>query len=143
MRKLENLTPLDYLSQYCRLSARRQYQFKRIFNKYRNHRYSFESSYLYLAIIDLHKENFTRSTYDELCQLIDLDHAAHEFTFEMFAGTLALSERLLCNAFIIKNENDAIQLRKDPLERCDFDSLIRKFDGLNISEKMKRLFNSL
>ena len=134
---------MEYLGRFCRHSARRQYQFKRIFNKYRNREFQFESTDLYSAVRDLHKENFTSATYDELCQLIDLNGQTHRFPYETFAGILALSERLLCNAFLRKNDYDTVLLSKDPIERCDFDSLKRKFDGLRISEKMKRLLNTL
>ena len=32
------MTPQDYLGKYCRVSPRRQTLFKRIFDKYQNHR---------------------------------------------------------------------------------------------------------
>lgn len=143
LKILEVLTPLDYLTQYCRVSNRRQFQFKRIFNKYRERDHRIEYSNLFPSIVDLHKENFTRANYDELCQLVDIDNEMYRFAFEPFIGILAFSERLLCNLFLMKTDSDHIILSKDPIERCDFDSLARKFDGLMISEKMKRLLNSL
>ncbi|CAF5217097.1 unnamed protein product, partial [Rotaria magnacalcarata] len=66
LKLLENMTPLDYLSKYCRLSSRRQHQFKHVFNRFRNRYYLFESSYLYSSIIAVHKENFTRSQFNQL-----------------------------------------------------------------------------
>lgn len=143
MKLLEALTPLDYLARYCRLSSRRQYQFKRIFSKYRNRNYQVDSSDLYASLRDLHKENLTRATYDELCQLTDIDQQSCQFPFETFVGVLALAERLLCNAFLLRSDYDMALLTKDPIERCDFDSLKRKLDGLKVSEKMKRLLNTI
>ena len=54
---------MDYLSKYCRLSSRREYQFKRVFNKYRNKYYYFESSYLYLSLIDIHEYRYNFRHY--------------------------------------------------------------------------------
>jgi hypothetical protein len=143
LKLLENLTPLEYLSKYCRLSSRRNYQFKRIFEKYRNNQFRCESSNLYTSITDIHSETFTRSQYDYLCQLINLGNEPHQFSFETFAGILALCERILYNSSQFRSSLDDHDLAKDTLEKCDFDSLDRKFDGLIISDTMKRLLRTI
>jgi hypothetical protein len=137
LKLLERLTPLDYLTKYCRLSSRRQYQFKRIFDKYRNRYYQFESSYLYLSLLDLHKQNLTYKNFNYLCQLIDLNNQQYQFTFDTYAGILALYERIL------HKDLDDYNLTKNEIEKCDFYSLDRKFDGLIISNTMKQLLNAL
>ncbi|CAF0902353.1 unnamed protein product [Adineta ricciae] len=143
LRILEHLTPLDYLTKYCRLSSRRQYQFKRLFQKYRNRRHLFESSDLFLSMSDIHKESFTRAKYTELCQLLDLKAQEYEFTFETYAGILAFCERMLYNSSLHHRIYDDEQLTKQTIEKCDFDCLDRKLDGLNINEPMKRLLHAL
>jgi hypothetical protein len=143
LKLLENLTPLEYLSKYCRLSSRRNYQFKRLFDKYRNNHYRLESSNLYQSITDIHTETFTPSQYDDLCQLIDLGNEQHQFTFDTFAGILALCERILFGSSQFRSGLDEHDLAKDALEQCDFDGLDRKFDGLDISDTMKRLLKTL
>ncbi len=35
------------------------------------------------------------------------------------------------------------ELAKDPLEKCDFDSLQRKLHGFTVSETMKKLLKTL
>lgn len=137
------MTPLEYLTKYCRVSVRRQIQFKRIFNRYREADHYLEQNFLHSSIKDLHKENFTKSNYENLVDLIDLNGRNYRFGFEQFSSVLALSERLLCNAVLMRNDDDRIQLRKDPIELCDFDGLTRKFDGLRIPEKIKQLLRSL
>lgn len=143
MRLLETLTPLEYLSKYCRLSSRRHYHFKRIFDKYRNSQYRFESNNLSKSIHDVHADSFTRSHYDYLCELIDLGKEQHQFSFETFAGILALCERILCDSEKFRSGLDEHELAKDMIEKCDFDSLDRKFDGLMISDTMKKLLRAL
>lgn len=140
---MENLTPLEYLSKYCRLSPRRHHHFRRIFDKYRNNQYRFESSNLYTSITDVHTEAFTRAQFDELCQLIDLGNEQHQFPFDTLAGILALSERMLFNASKFRNVLDDSELAKHPIEQCDFDSLDRKLDGLQIGDTLKRLLKRL
>ncbi|CAF3354707.1 unnamed protein product, partial [Rotaria socialis] len=132
LKLLETLTPLDYLSKYCRLSTRRNYQFKRIFDKYRNNHYRFESSNLFASIGELHRDNFTRSQFECLCQLIDLGTEQHQFAYDTFSGILALCERILCETKRTTTGLDEQDLAKDTLEKCDFDSLDRKLDGLTI-----------
>jgi hypothetical protein len=131
---------LEYLSKYCRLSSRRNYHFKRIFDKYRNNQYRFESNNLYTAITEFHTENFTHLQYENLCQLINLGNEQHQFTFDTFAGILALSERILYDSSSFRGEQD---LTKETIEKCDFDSLERKLDGLRISQTMKKLLKTL
>ena len=143
LRTLENLTPLDYLTKYCRLSSRRQYQFKRLFQKYRNRRHLFESSDLFLSLSDIHKESFTRAKYTELCRLLDLKPQEYEFTYETYAGILAFCERMLYNSSPHHRIYEDEQLTKQTIEICDFDCLDRKLDGLNINEPMKRLLHAL
>jgi hypothetical protein len=143
LKLLETLTPLDYLSQYCRLSARRHFYFKRLFDKYRNINYCFESRNLYASIHDIYGESFTRTHYDYLCQLICIGHEHHEFSFNAFAGVLALSERILCDSQSFRSGLDEHDLAKDMIEKCDFDSLDRKFDGLTINDTMSKLLRVL
>ncbi len=140
---LETLTPLDYLSKYCRLSSRRQYQFKRIFEKYRNRYYHFESSNLYLSLLNIHKHHLTNEIFANLCQLINFDHQQYQLTFNTYAGILALCERILYKSSLLHNDQDDYDLTKDAIEKCDFYSLDRKFDGLMISDTMKRLLHAL
>ncbi|CAF2845685.1 unnamed protein product [Rotaria sp. Silwood2] len=143
LKLLEKMTPLDYLTNYCRLSSRRQYQFKRLFSRYRNKHYLFESSDLYLSIASIHKENFKRIHFNHLCQLIDLDNQEREFKFETYAGILALCERIIFYSSKLYNDYDDIYLTKHAIERCDFDGLSRKLDGLAIRDTMKRLLQAL
>ncbi|CAF4560903.1 unnamed protein product, partial [Rotaria sp. Silwood1] len=140
---LQIITPLNYLTNYCRLSSRRQYQFKRLFNRYRNRDYLFESSYLYLSMISIHKENFTRTQFNYLCELIGLEKQEYEFKFETYAGILALCERIIYYSLKLYDENDNLQLTKHAIEKCDFYGLDRKLDGLAISDTMKQLLRAL
>ncbi|UJR33207.1 hypothetical protein I4U23_020662 [Adineta vaga] len=143
LRKLEDLTPLEYIGHYCRFSSHRKYQFKRIFDKYRNSKYGLDISNLYSAITDIHPDSFTRSQYDELCRLICINDQTYQFSFETFSGILAVCERLVYDALNSSSDPEDYELAKDPLEKCDFDSLDRKFDGCNISNEMRKLLKTL
>lgn len=142
LKFLEILTPLNYLSRFCRPSSRRQYQFKRLFEKYRNRNYYFESSNLFSSLLDIHKHHLTREIFNDLCQLIELNKS-EQFSFDTYAGILALCERIVYRSAILYKDQDDYNLAKDPIEKCDFYSLNRKFDGLIISDAMKRLLNAL
>lgn len=143
LKLLETLTPLDYLSKYCHLSSRRQYQFKRLFDKYRNRNYNFDSSYLHLSLLNIHKHHLTYEIFDYLCQLIGLDDEQYQFTFNTYAGVLALCERIVYRSSLLYKDQDDYNLMKDTIEKCDFYSLERKFDGFIISNAMKQLLNAL
>ncbi len=102
-----------------------------------------ESNTLYTSIIDVHSESFTHSQYDYLCKLIDIGNEQHQFAFDTFAGILALCERILYESSQFRSGFDEHDLAKDTIEKCDFDSLDRKLDGLIISETMKRLLKTI
>lgn len=133
---------MNYLSKYCRLSSRRRHQFKRLFDKYQNRNYHLESSNLYLSLTDIHKHHLTRDIFDYLCRLIELNKS-EQFSFNTYAGILALCERILYRSSILYKDKDDYNLTKDAIEKCDFYSLDRKFDGLIISDRMKQLLNAL
>jgi len=137
LKLLEHLRPLEYLSKYCWLSSRRQYQFKRVFDKYQNKFYLFDSSNLYLSLKDLHKDNLTLEYFDVLCRSIGLNDEDIQLTFSTYAGIAGLSERIL-----YKHQDDE-QTARDSVEICDFYSLDRKLDGLEISQAMRQLLNVL
>lgn len=143
LKILEGLTPLDYISKYCRLSKHRNYQYKRIFEKYRNGQHRLDFSNLHEAIIDIHTDNFTRSQFEYLCQLVDIQNDKQQFTFTTFAGILAVCERIVYDSIIASSDHEDNDLAKDPLEKCDFDALDRKLDGFTISESMKKLLKTL
>jgi hypothetical protein len=93
--------------------------------------------------LNIHKHHLTHELFDYLCQLIGLDDEQHQFTFNTFAGILALCERILYRSSVLYKELDDYNLSRDAIEKCDFYSLERKFDGLQISDGMKHLLNSL
>jgi hypothetical protein len=92
---------------------------------------------------EIHTENFTRLQYDNLCQLINIGSEQHQFTFDTFAGILALCERILYGSSSFRSGLDEPELAKETIEKCDFDSLERKLDGLRISQTMKKLLQTL
>jgi hypothetical protein len=94
-------------------------------------------------MLEIHQENLTRAKFEYLCQLMDLDNQPYEFTFNTYAGILALCERVLYNSSPFYKNYDDDHLTKDIIEKCDFYSLDRKFDGLVISDTMRRLLNAL
>lgn len=143
LKLLENLSPLEYLSKHCRLSSRRQYEFKRVFNKYRNKNNQFDSSNLYLSLFDLHKQNLTLNHFNDLCQLIHLNNQSYQLTFNIYAGILALFERILYKRSLLHKDQDDYNLTKDIIEKCDFYSLQRKFHELKINDTLKKLLNEL
>ncbi|CAF1622748.1 unnamed protein product [Adineta ricciae] len=143
LKKLEGLTPLEYIGRYCRFSSHRRYQFKRIFDKYRNSKHAVELTDLYSAVTDVHTDSFTRSQYDELCHLIGAEDPHTQFSFETFSGVLAVCERLVYDALNSSSDPEDYELAKDPLEKCDFYSLKRKLDGFNISKELRKLIHTL
>jgi hypothetical protein len=98
---------------------------------------------LYAAIIDIHTDNFTKSQYDYLCQLVDIQNGPHQFTFNAFAGILAVCERIVYDSVNSVSDAEDHEVAKDPLEKCDFDSLERKLHGITVSETMKKLLKTL
>jgi hypothetical protein len=100
-------------------------------------------SNLYAAIVDIHTDNFTSSQYDYLRQLVDIQNDSHQFTFNAFAGILAVCERIVYDSVNSLSDAEDHELAKDPLEKCDFDSLQRKLHGFTVSETMKKLLKTL
>lgn len=125
------------------MSPHRKYQFKRIFDKYRNSKYGFDVSNLYTAITDIHTSTFTTAQYNEMCRLLVIDEHQQPFTFETLAGILAVCERLVYDALNSSSDQEDYTLAKDPLEKCDFDSLDRKLDGFAVSKPMLKLLKTL
>lgn len=105
--------------------------------------YNFDLFDLQSAMKSLHKENLTKQNFNDICELIGLKNEKYAFDFNTFAGILALSERILFHSNELYAEYNKYYIPKQILEQCDFDSLQRKLDGLNISENMKQLLYKL
>ena len=93
--------------------------------------------------MDVYTDTFTRSRYDQVCQRVDFGNEPFQLAFDAFAGVLALCERILYQAEIVRRGLEQVEIAKDTIETCDFDCLDRKCDGLTLSEPMRNLLKLL
>ena len=143
VRVLERMTPLEYTSQYCRLSSRRRTLFKHYFVKNDRDRDGLLNRRdLHNALRDLYAHSITAEQVKGILETLDIGQKVSSFDWQTFKGVAAFSERYLYHVFrdsILEEEEEGRSI----LEETDFSALKWKLEGCKISCKMSQVLNML
>lgn len=142
MKVLEKLTPLEYVSKYCRINSRRRTLFRHYFMKNDkdkdgniNHRE------LLKAMRDLYAQSISVQQVNSILHSLGIEEKCKTVTLSMFLAIAAFSERYL-HSFL----NDATEYEGDKrtvLEETDFGALKWKLEGCSVSDEMKNILDVL
>ncbi|KXJ22385.1 uncharacterized protein LOC110252578 [Exaiptasia diaphana] len=142
MKVLENMTPLEYISTYCRINNRRKTLFRHYFMKndkdkdgHVNHRE------LLKAMRDLYAQSITVHQVNEILNMLDIAEKSKTITLNMFFAIAAFSERFFYSFLNGGTEDETT--RRTVLEETDFGALKWKLEGCNVSDNMKSVLSIL
>jgi len=142
MKLLEKMTPLQYISTYCRINSRRKTLFRHYYTKNDkdkdgniNHRE------LLKAMRDLYAQSITVQQVNEVLNILGIEEKSKTITLGMFLAIAAFSERFLYS--FLNGRTDDYGEKRTVLEETDFGALQWKLDGCNVSENMKKVLSIL
>ena len=142
MKVLENLTPLEYVSNYCRINSRRRTLFRQHFMKNDkdkdgnlNHRE------LLKAMQELYAQSVSVKQVNEILHSLGIEEKCKTITLTMFLAIAAFSERYLYS--YLNDTTDYQADKRTMLEETDFGALKWKLEGCSISDEMKKILGFL
>ena len=142
MRILEKLSPLQYVSKFCRVSVRRKTLFRHYFTKNDHDRDgNVNRRELHAALRDLYAQSISTEQVDAILEHLDIDKSVGVFDLDVFTAVAAFSERYLhyCYSLAVLDESE----KRTVLEETDFCALRWKLEGCKVSHKLKHLFEVL
>ena len=142
MLDLELLSPLQYVSQFCRVHGRRRTLFRHYFTKNdRDRDGSINKRELQNALRDLYAQSINTEQVNAILDLLDVDKSVRTFDLDVFTAVAAFSERYLYHYYSLAVQDQSE--RRMVLEETDFCALRWKLEGCKISEKLKNLLDVL
>lgn len=142
MKVLEKLTPLEYVSKYCRINSRRRTLFRHYFMKNDkdkdgnvNHRE------LLKAMQDLYAQSVSVQQVNAILHSLGIEEKCKTITLAMFLAIAAFSERYLFSFLDGTTEYEGE--KRTVLEETDFGALKWKLEGCSVSDKMKNILGVL
>lgn len=142
MRVLEELTPLQYVAQFCRVNSRRRTLFRHYFTKNdRDRDGNITRRELHGALRDLYAQSINAEQVNAILDLLDIDKSVRTFNMDTFTAVAAFSERYLyyCYSLAVQDDNE----KRTVLEETDFCALSWKLEGCKISDKLKKVLEVL
>ncbi|CAL1544481.1 unnamed protein product [Lymnaea stagnalis] len=143
MRKLEKLTPQDYLRKYCVITTRRRSLYQKMYQKHRGKAGHIQGKFqLCEALKDVLVNTITYSQAEELCDLLEVDDETC-VDLDLFSGMAALAERILYPEFLTEATADKTEYQKEKVECADFSALEWKLHGVKVSPPVRKILSSL
>ena len=142
MRVLEELSSLQYVSQFCRVNSRRTTLFRHYFTKNdRDRDGNISRRELHSALRDLYAQSINTEQVNAILDLLDIDKSVRTFDLDVFIAVAAFSERYLyyCYSLAVQDESE----KRTVLEETDFCALRWKLEGCKISDKLKKVLEVL
>ena len=142
MRVLEELSSLQYVSQFCRVNSRRRTLFRHYFTKNdRDRDGNISRRELHSALRDLYAQSINTEQVNAILDLLDIDKSVRTFDLDVFIAVAAFSERYLyyCYSLAVQDESE----KRTVLEETDFCALRWKLEGCKISDKLKKVLEVL
>ncbi|XP_043911364.1 uncharacterized protein LOC122788354 isoform X2 [Protopterus annectens] len=135
MKVIENISPQEYLTNYCLVCKRRQVYYKKTFDKFDKNKTGLLSlKDVERAVRDLYQNEINIKQVQDLTGLLCMEEET-KVDFKLFLTFCALSERVFYS-FFVTEDTEAESGTKHELEKADFCSLKWKLHGCNIDDGM-------
>lgn len=142
MRILEELSPLQYVSKFCRVSGRRKTLFRHYFTKNdRDRDGNVNRKELHAALRELYAQSISTEQVDAILEHLGIDKSVGVFDLDVFTAVAAFSERYLHYRYSLAVLDGSE--KRTVLEETDFCALRWKLEGCQVSHKLIHLFEVL
>ncbi|XP_062613721.1 protein piccolo-like isoform X2 [Saccostrea cucullata] len=143
MARLEQMTPLEYVKNFCIIKRRRKKLYQDIYMKHR------EKTAGAIPFKDLEKamtqvlvNTITSEDYKKIVDLLDITDTT-KVDLEAFSAMTALAERLMCSTHVSQEQVDQPDYQKEKIECADFSALKWKLTGVKVNPKIEKILQEL
>lgn len=143
MLVLQQLSPLQYVSQFCRVNSRRKTLYRHYFIKIDRDRDGvINKRELQSALRDLYAQSINVAQVNAILELLDIEKSMRAFDLDVFTAVAAFSERYLYYCYSLAMQHDQTE-RRMVLEETDFCALRWKLEGCKINDKLRNVLAML
>ncbi|KAK3084885.1 hypothetical protein FSP39_020788 [Pinctada imbricata] len=141
--RLENMSPLDYIKEFCIITRRRKKLYSDIFSKHKDSTKAntIPVKELERAVKSVLVNTITTEHYKELADMLEIDENTR-IDIATFSAISALAERLLCTSFMVSRDQVDMPQKED-IECADFSALDWKLNGVHVKPQMYKLLKQL
>nr|XP_034317936.1 uncharacterized protein LOC105331026 isoform X39 [Crassostrea gigas] len=143
MARLEQMTPLDYVKNFCIIKRRRKKLYQDIFVKHKDKTGQIPFKDLEKALTMVLVNTLTSDDYKRIVELLDISDSTR-VDVDGFSAMAALAERLMCSTHVDSQEQvDQPDYQKEKIECADFSALEWKLTGVQVNPKIVRILKEL
>nr|XP_022342848.1 uncharacterized protein LOC111136340 isoform X31 [Crassostrea virginica] len=143
MARLEQMTPLDYVKNFCIIKRRRKKLYQDIFTKHKDKTGAIPFKDLEKALTMVLVNTITSDDYKRIAELLDLSENVR-IDIDAFSAMAALAERLMCSTHVDSHEQvDQPDYQKEKIECADFSALEWKLTGVEVNPKIVKILKEL
>eukprot|EP00105_Crassostrea_gigas_P039872 XP_019924020.1 PREDICTED: uncharacterized protein LOC105331026 isoform X21 [Crassostrea gigas] len=143
MARLEQMTPLDYVKNFCIIKRRRKKLYQDIFVKHKDKSGQIPFKDLEKALTMVLVNTLTSDDYKRIVELLDISDSTR-VDVDGFSAMAALAERLMCSTHVDSQEQvDQPDYQKEKIECADFSALEWKLTGVQVNPKIVRILKEL
>jgi hypothetical protein len=140
MKRLETMSPLDYLCHFCIVDERRRIYYSEVFSKHNRSRSGrLTLAELHAALLDVHFKSVKQDQISNILKVASVSNA-HTINYQEFIVLAALCERLLVTTFIKPDRPSASEeygMQKSVLEDTDWSAWRWKLRGVNVRQDIR------
>lgn len=142
MARLEQMTPLDYVKNFCIIKRRRKKLYQDIFVKHKDKTGAIPFKDLEKALTMVLVNTLTSDDYKRIVELLDISDSTR-VDVDGFSAMAALAERLMCSTHVSQEQVDQPDYQKEKIECADFSALEWKLTGVQVNPKIVRILKEL
>ncbi|XP_078335974.1 uncharacterized protein LOC111136340 isoform X29 [Crassostrea virginica] len=142
MARLEQMTPLDYVKNFCIIKRRRKKLYQDIFTKHKDKTGAIPFKDLEKALTMVLVNTITSDDYKRIAELLDLSENVR-IDIDAFSAMAALAERLMCSTHVSHEQVDQPDYQKEKIECADFSALEWKLTGVEVNPKIVKILKEL
>ncbi|XP_061189523.1 uncharacterized protein LOC133197478 isoform X2 [Saccostrea echinata] len=143
MARLEQMTPLEYVKNFCIIKRRRKKLYQDIYMKHRDKTAgAIPYKDLEKAMTQVLVNTITSEDYKKIVDLLDITETT-KVDLDAFSAMTALAERLMCSTHVSQEQVDQPDYQKEKIECADFSALKWKLTGVQVNPKIEKILTEL
>ncbi|XP_052256571.1 uncharacterized protein LOC127861814 isoform X12 [Dreissena polymorpha] len=142
MKRLETMTPQEYIRKHCIITSRRQNLYQKIFMKNKDKSATILYKDLDRSLKDVLVNTITSEQVQDVLKSLEIDEQTR-VDQKLFYGVAAYAERVLYPKFVTEDTHDMPEYQREKIECADFCALNWKIHGVNVPKNMLNVLKQI
>ncbi|XP_060599771.1 uncharacterized protein LOC132753345 isoform X4 [Ruditapes philippinarum] len=161
MKKLEKMTPQEYVRKHCIITSRRQNLYQKIFLKNKDKTQVIVYKDLDRSLKDVLVNTITSEQVQDVLNMLNITEST-KVDYQLFAGMAAFAERVLYPSFVTQDylrrlveleiafgllgtddTREMPEYQREKIECADFSALPWKLHGVKVNSEMRKMLEQI